>query len=130
MFAGTTVMVALLSLAVVGIPLVTTLGYTSALVVASSPWPRDHAAAGDPRPRRRPHRPRCALPLPHAPQHDHHPHGWERWARFVARRPLPCALVALVVLVVLALPALDLYLGQQDNGALPRAPTRGARTTA
>ena len=33
-FAGTTVMVALLSLAVVGIPLVTTLGYTSALVVA------------------------------------------------------------------------------------------------
>ena len=33
-FAGSTVMVALLSLAVVGIPLVTTLGYTSALVVA------------------------------------------------------------------------------------------------
>ena len=33
-FAGCTVMVALLSLAVVGIPLVTTLGYTSALVVA------------------------------------------------------------------------------------------------
>ena len=32
-FAGTTVMVALLSLAVVDIPLVTTLGYTSALVV-------------------------------------------------------------------------------------------------
>jgi RND superfamily putative drug exporter len=33
-FAGSTVMVALLSLAVVGIPLVTTLGYTSAMVVA------------------------------------------------------------------------------------------------
>src|SRR4029079_17868354 len=32
-FAGTTVMVALVSLAVVDIPLVTTLGYTSALVV-------------------------------------------------------------------------------------------------
>ena len=34
-FAGTTVIVALLSLAVVNIPLVTTLGYTSAIVVAS-----------------------------------------------------------------------------------------------
>ena len=34
MFAGTTVIVALLSLAVVNIPLVTTLGYTAALVVA------------------------------------------------------------------------------------------------
>ena len=33
-FAGCTVMIALLSLAIVGIPLVTTLGYTSALVVA------------------------------------------------------------------------------------------------
>ena len=33
-FAGTTVIVALLSLAVVNIPLVTTLGYTSAIVVA------------------------------------------------------------------------------------------------
>ena len=33
-FAGSTVMVALLSLAVVNIPLVTTLGYTSALIVA------------------------------------------------------------------------------------------------
>src|SRR4029079_15642132 len=50
---------------------------------------------------------------------DDHPHGWERWARFVTRRPLPSALVALVVLVALALPVRDLYLGQQDNGALP-----------
>jgi RND superfamily putative drug exporter len=50
---------------------------------------------------------------------DDHPHGWERWARFVTRRPLPSALVALVVLAALALPVRDLYLGQQDNGALP-----------
>src|SRR4029079_11133963 len=34
LFAGTTVIVALLSLAVVDVPLVTTLGYTAALVVA------------------------------------------------------------------------------------------------
>jgi RND superfamily putative drug exporter len=117
-FAGTTVMVALLSLAVVDIPLVTTLGYTSAIVVAVAVaaavtlLPAILAIVGD----------RIdALALPHrrAPKDDQRAHGWERWARFVGRRPLPCALVAVAVLVTLALPTLDLYLGQQDNGALP-----------
>ena len=115
-FAGTTVMVALLSLAVVDIPLVTTLGYTSALVVlvaviaAITLLPAILAIVGD-------RIDRWALPRRGAK--DDHPHGWERWARFVARRPLPSALVATAVLVALALPTLDLYLGQQDNGALP-----------
>ncbi len=116
-FAGTTVMVALLSLAVVGIPLVTTLGYTSALVVlvavaaAVTLLPAILALVGD----------RIdSLALPHRRGvKDDHPHGWERWARFVARHPLPAAIVATAVLVALALPTLDLYLGQQDNGALP-----------
>jgi RND superfamily putative drug exporter len=116
-FAGTTVMVALLSLAVVGIPLVTALGYTSALVVlvavsaAITLLPAILGMVGD-------RIDRLALPHRRKPKDDH-PHGWERWARFVARRPLPCALVALVLLIALALPTLDLYLGQQDNGALP-----------
>ena len=64
---------------------------------------------------------RLRAPAPPHAEDDHHPHGWARWARFVARRPLPCALVALVVLIALALPTLDLYLGQQDNGALPKS---------
>jgi putative drug exporter of the RND superfamily len=116
-FAGTTVMVALLSLAVVQIPLVTTLGYTSAIVVAVAMTaavtllPAILAIVGD-------SIDRLALPHRRKPRDDH-PHGWERWARFVGRRPLPSALVAVVVLVLLALPTLDLYLGQQDNGALP-----------
>ena len=117
LFAGTTVIVALLSLAVVDIPLVTTLGYTAALVVAVAVvaavtlLPALLGILG----------PRIdALSLPFRREtKDQHPHGWERWARFVASRPLPSAVVALVVLVVLALPTLDLYLGQQDNGALP-----------
>jgi RND superfamily putative drug exporter len=116
-FAGCTVMVALLSLAVVGIPLVTTLGYTSAIVVAIAVTgaitllPALLAIIGD-------HITSLRLPIPHGDPHGH-PHGWLRWGEFVARRPVPCALVAVVVLVALALPALDLYLGQQDNGALP-----------
>ncbi len=116
-FAGTTVLIALLSLAVVDIPLVTTLGYTSALVVAVAVaaaitlLPAILAVVGDRIDR---------LALPHRRgKKDDHPHGWERWARFVGRRPLPSALVAIAVLVALALPTLDLYLGQQDNGALP-----------
>jgi RND superfamily putative drug exporter len=118
-FAGSTVIVALLSLAVVNIPLVTTLGYTSALVVAVAVvaaitlLPAMLGIVGD-------RIDRLALPLPHG-KGDGRPHGWTRWGRFVARRPLPCALLAIAVLVVLALPALDLYLGQQDNRAMPRS---------
>jgi putative drug exporter of the RND superfamily len=117
LFAGTTVIVALLSLAVVDIPLVTTLGYTAALVVAVAVLaavtllPALLALVGA-------RIDSLALPHRRTPKDDH-PHGWERWARFVTRRPLPSALVALVVLVALALPVRDLYLGQQDNGALP-----------
>ena len=116
-FAGTTVIVALLSLAVVNIPLVTTLGYTSAIVVAVAVaaaitlLPALLAIVGERIDR---------LALPHRrTARDGHPHGWARWARIVAGRPLPSMLVALVVLVALALPTRDLYLGQQDNGALP-----------
>jgi RND superfamily putative drug exporter len=118
-FAGTTVIVALLSLAVVDIPLVTTLGYTAALVVAVAVvaavtlLPAMLAIVGD----RIDH---LRIPMLHH-KPDDKPHGWLRWGEFVARRPLPCAIVALIVLVALAVPALDLYLGQQDNGALPES---------
>jgi putative drug exporter of the RND superfamily len=117
LFAGCTVMVALLSLAVVNIPLVTTLGYTAALVVAVAMTaaltllPAILGMVGD-------RIDSLRLPLPGAKQ-DGEPHGWRRWGGFVASHPLPCALIALVVLVALALPTLDIYLGQQDNGALP-----------
>jgi RND superfamily putative drug exporter len=118
-FAGCTVIVALLSLAVVNIPLVTTLGYTAALVVAVAVMaaitllPALLGLVGD-------RIDKLAIPLPHR-KDDGRPHGWLRWGGFVARHPLPCALVAVVVLVALALPTLDLYLGQQDNGALPES---------
>jgi RND superfamily putative drug exporter len=116
-FAGCTVMIALLSLAIVGIPLVTTLGYTSALVVAVAVLgaitllPAILALLGD-------RIDKARIPLPHRKEDDGRPHGWHRWGEFVSRHPLPAAVFATVVLVALALPALGLYLGQQDNGAL------------
>ena len=124
-FAGCTVIVALLSLAVVDIPLVTTLGYTSALVVAVAVLaaitllPAILAIVGD-------RIDRLAIPLRHT-RDDGEPHGWARWGAFVAHRPLPAAITAVVILGALAMPALDLALGQQDNGALPTSTdARGA----
>jgi putative drug exporter of the RND superfamily len=116
-FAGCTVMVALLSLAVVGIPLVTTLGYTSALVVAVAVLaaitllPALLGIVGD-------RIDRLRIPLPHR-KPDDRPHGWFRWGETVAAHPVLAASTALVVLVALGLPTLGLYFGQQDNGALP-----------
>ena len=76
-FAGTTVIIALLSLAVVRIPLVTTLGYTAALVVlvavtaAITLLPALLAIAGDRIDR---------LALPHKAKSGRQPHGWSAGA--------------------------------------------------
>src|SRR5690606_36923303 len=84
-FAGCTVIVALLALAIVGIPLVTTLGYTAATVVvvavlaATTLLPALLSVIGH-------GIERLALPLPHT-RPSSQPHGWARWARFVARWP-------------------------------------------
>ena len=127
-FAGSTVMVALLSLAVVGIPLVTTLGYTSALVVAVAVLaaitllPAILGIVGD-------RIDRLPIPLPHRTDDDH-PHGWLRWGGFVARHPLPCALVAIVVLGAAGAAGARPLPGPAGQRArCPRAPTRGAPPT-
>ncbi len=123
-------MVALLSLAVVDIPLVTTLGYTSALVVlvavaaAVTLLPAILAIVGD----RIDSAARCRTGA--ARRTTTRTAGSAGRGSSPAAR-CPSALVATAVLVALALPTLDLYLGQQDNGALPdRAPRRAAPTTA
>ena len=116
-FAGSTVIIALCSLLVAGIPLVTTLGYTAAIsvliavVAAVTLLPALLAIIG--------HRIySLKLPLPQ-PKHDERPHGWARWARFVADHPVPAVVVSVAVLLVLAAPARHLHLGQSDTGALP-----------
>ena len=117
LFAGGTVIIALLSLAIAGIPLVTTLGYTSAIVVfvavvaAVTLMPALLGLLG----------PRVnALRLPGMKtHHDDRPHGWQRWARMVADHPWPALVAGVVILVVLALPLRTLHLGQTNVGALP-----------
>ena len=93
LFAGGTVIIALLSLRVAGIPLVTTLGYTSAIVVFVAVARRAvtllPALLGAARPARQ-----RAAPAGLKHPARRRPHGWQRWARFVADHPWPAMVVA------------------------------------
>ncbi|HEX5225214.1 MAG TPA: MMPL family transporter [Solirubrobacteraceae bacterium] len=117
-FAGVTVVIALISLAAAQIPIVTSLGYSAALAVVTAALgavtllPALLGALG----------PRVnALPVHIGRTHpdDLKPHGWERLARAVSERPWPAMVAAIVVLAVLAIPVLNLHLGQSDVGSLP-----------
>jgi RND superfamily putative drug exporter len=121
-FAGGTVVVALCSLLFAGIPLVTALGLSAALVVCVAVLAavtllsamltiigsRIHS---------------LRVPFGGAKDDDGHPHGWARWARGVAAHPWVAGLSAVAILVVLSLPLLDLRLGQEDVGQLPTSTT-------
>ncbi len=114
-FAGGTVVIALCSLALAGIPIVASLGYSAAIVVviavlaAITLLPALLAIVG---------RRIDALKLPgvhrRAQRSGHH--GWARWADTVARRPWPFLVLGVVLLLALTIPMLSLRLGQADNG--------------
>jgi uncharacterized membrane protein YdfJ with MMPL/SSD domain len=112
------VIIALLSLALTGIPLVTTLGYTAAIVVAiavavaTTLLPALLSLLGV-------HVNALRLPMMKV-HHDERPGAWQRWARFVSDHPWPALAVGVVVLLVLAAPLRYLHLGQTDVGALPK----------
>ena len=115
-FAGCTVVVALLSLFVAGIPLVAALGYTAAVAVGTAVLaavtllPALMALAGR-------HIDSLALPVWLHPKDDPAKEGlWGRWAGFVTRHPLIPLLLAVALMVPLIIPVLSLELGQEDIG--------------
>ena len=118
LFAGSTVIIALLALGLAGIPLVWTLGYAAAIavftaiLVALTFLPALLAWVGHGIERFR-------VPLPHSTHPDARAHGWARWANGVADRPWLSAIAGLVILGVLAWPAMHMKLGQEDLGQLP-----------
>jgi RND superfamily putative drug exporter len=124
-FAGGTVTIALVSLAVADIPLVTTMGLMAAIAVvvavlaALTLLPALLAITGTRinslRVRGR-HPKRGAA----APQKTT---LWARWAGGIARRPALAGLAALAILIPLAVPLLSLNLGQKDVAALPTSTT-------
>jgi RND superfamily putative drug exporter len=121
-FAGFTVVIALCSLAVAGIPLVSTLGFTAAIAVvvavaaAATLLPAMLGALG-------PHINSLRFHLGKTHPDDKEPHGWRSWAERIVKMPWRSALVALFILVVLALPIFKLQLGQNDISALPEETT-------
>jgi RND superfamily putative drug exporter len=128
-FAGGTVTIALLSLAVAGIPLVTTLGLMAgvavvvAVLAALTLLPALLAIWGT-----RINSLRVRTP----PTEERAREGW--WAGRagdIARHPLLAGLAALAILIPLTVPLLSMTLGQQDVAALSTSTTarRGARTT-
>jgi putative drug exporter of the RND superfamily len=124
-FAGATVTIALVSLAVAGIPLVTTMGLMAAIAVvvavlaALTLLPAMLAITG-------PHINSLRVRGRHPDRSQAAPPKegiWAWWARGVARRPGFAALAALAILIPLAVPLLSLTLGQQDTGALSTSTT-------
>jgi putative drug exporter of the RND superfamily len=121
-FAGCTVIIALLCLYFSGIPLVRSLGYTTAMVVAPAViaaitfLPAVLGLLG-----------KRILKLPfrlgqRRPDADH-PGGWSRWAAAIRNHPVVAAVAGIVVLGLIAIPALDMRLGAEDYGQLPEDTT-------
>ena len=121
-FAGITVVIALVSLAAADIPIVTAMGSTAAIAVvvavlaATTLLPALLGALG-------PRIDSLRVKLGRTHPDDHQPHGWLRWAGGVAQRPWRSMVASILVLGVLAVPVLNLELGQADVGALPKSTT-------
>ena len=120
-FAGCTVVVALVSLAVAGIPLVSALGYTAAIAVATAVLaaitllPAFMSLAGR-------FINSIALPKRLRPSDDPDKVGmWGHWSNFVTRRPWIAIALAALILIPLILPVLRLRLGQENIGQTPKS---------
>jgi putative drug exporter of the RND superfamily len=121
LFAGTTVVIALLGLLVLntqtfrGVAVGTTIGVLTTMAAALTLLPALLGFVG---------RNVDKLRLPHrkVPK-DPTQTFWYRWSRVVQRRPWPAFLIALIVLLVLALPVFGLRLGFGDAGNRPTSDT-------
>ncbi len=122
-FAGGTVVIALVSLLVAGIPLVTSLGYSAAFAVLTAVLasvtllPAVFSLVG----------PRIdSLALPAFLHPSQKPPGkgfWGAWARFVTGHPKRAIGLAALILAPLLIPFFSLQLGQEDIGATPKDTT-------
>ncbi len=121
-FAGSTVTIALVSLAVAGIPLVTTMGLMAAIAVvvavlgALTLLPAVLAIIG-------PHINSLRVRDRHPESHPSESGLWAKWAHEIASYPWVAGLAALAILIPLMIPVLSLTLGQQDIGALSTSTT-------
>ena len=120
LFAGTTVVISLLGMLLIGQPFVYGLAFGAIAAVlfvmtaSLTLLPAFLGFAGasiD----------RFKIPFLHVdadPMRNHHS-AWYRWSRLIQRRPWPAALIALVVLLALAVPMLSLQLLFSDSSNDP-----------
>ncbi len=122
LFAGTTVVISLLGMLLINLSFVQGLGLSAAVVVlvvmlaSVTLMPAILGFAG---------RKIDFLSLPWAKkvQPADKVTIWDRWSRFVQKRPWPIAIGGLLVLVILAAPMLSLRLGSSDEGNQPTTQT-------
>ncbi|WP_404959699.1 MMPL family transporter [Streptomyces sp. 147326] len=130
-FAGLTVVIALVGLAVVNIPMLTKMGVAAAgtvviaVLVALTLVPAILGFAG-----------KKVLPAgeksrlfgkgtrPSSGADEKKANGGTRWARFVLRRPVMVLLAGVIGLGVIAIPASKLEMGLPDDGAQPVSTTQ------
>ncbi|MFE7115212.1 MMPL family transporter [Streptomyces sp. NPDC057654] len=121
-FAGLTVVIALVGLAVVNIPILTKMGLAAAgtvvvaVLVALTLVPALLGFAG-----RRIQSRKQREASRSGPEKAN---GGTRWARFVLRRPVAVLLTGVVGLGLIALPASSLELGLPDDGSQPTSTTQ------
>ncbi|MGW9449992.1 MMPL family transporter [Streptomyces sp. NPDC055632] len=126
-FAGLTVVIALVGLAVVNIPMLTKMGFAAAgtvviaVLIALTLIPALLGFAGDKVVGRK-QRKGAASGDGKAGQEEK-PNGGTRWARFVIRRPVLVLLVGVLGLGAIAVPAASLEMGLPDDGVKPVSTT-------
>ncbi|MFB8138107.1 MMPL family transporter [Streptomyces parvus] len=136
-FAGLTVVIALVGLAVVNIPMLTKMGFAAAgtvaiaVVIALTLVPALLGFAGK---RVMGRKARKAADAEKSPAQGNgadltkspeaKPNMGTRWARFVLRKPVWVMLVGVLGLGVIAVPAASLEMGLPDDGAQPKSTTQ------
>ncbi|MFF5921792.1 MMPL family transporter [Streptomyces flavochromogenes] len=130
-FAGLTVVIALVGLAVVNIPMLTKMGFAAAgtvviaVLIALTLIPALLGFAGDKVIGRKQRKAAKAGAEGGATgsAKSEKPNGGTRWARFVIRRPVMVLLIGVLGLGAIALPAASLEMGLPDDGVKPTSTT-------
>ncbi|WP_371623964.1 MMPL family transporter [Streptomyces sp. NBC_01116] len=124
-FAGLTVVIALVGLAVVNIPMLTKMGFAAAgtvaiaVLIALTLVPAALGFAGK---RVMGRKARKAAEAEKSSEAK--PNMGTRWARFVLRKPVWVMLVGVLGLGIIAVPAASLEMGLPDDGAQPKSTTQ------
>jgi putative drug exporter of the RND superfamily len=124
LFAGSTVIIALLGMFVLGVSFLNGLAVASAIAVlftmlsALTALPALLSRIGERIARRRPGRRSAATTANGAGAGF-----WARWARLIRRHPWPAAVAGLAIMLVIAVPALSMRMGLSDAGNDPAGNT-------